>query len=148
MSYVLLVEDSQSDADMVIRLLQSINLRAEHTTHGLNAQRSLLKSGLVRLIGFVLGLSQLFIQGFELSVGVEELRQGGCRYPAACCVVSSLAWMLGLQLANAEVLNTISLQVRKAIAHTVEEIAQCYPGGRSLEKNNPNSFINIYGKEK
>jgi len=43
MSYVLLVEDSQSNADMVIRLLQSINLRVEHTTHGLNASKIALK---------------------------------------------------------------------------------------------------------
>ena len=43
MSYVLLVEDSQSNADMIIRLLQSINLRVEHTTHGLNAPKIALK---------------------------------------------------------------------------------------------------------
>ena len=39
MSYVLLVEDSQSNADMVIRLLQSINVTVQHTTHGLNAAK-------------------------------------------------------------------------------------------------------------
>ena len=39
MSYVLLVEDSQSNADMVIRLLQSINVKVQHTTHGLNAAK-------------------------------------------------------------------------------------------------------------
>lgn len=43
MSYVLLVEDSQSNADMVIRLLESINLRVEHTPHGLNASKIAMK---------------------------------------------------------------------------------------------------------
>jgi CheY-like chemotaxis protein len=39
MSYVLLVEDSQSNADMVIRLLQSVNIKVQHTTHGLSAAK-------------------------------------------------------------------------------------------------------------
>src|SRR5579864_6598359 len=37
MSYVLLVEDNQDNADMMIRLLRSINLEARHITHGLAA---------------------------------------------------------------------------------------------------------------
>ncbi len=39
MSYVLLVEDNQTNADMVIRLLQSINLEVRHTLRGLDGAR-------------------------------------------------------------------------------------------------------------
>ncbi len=39
MSYVLLVEDNQTNADMVIRLLESINLTVRHTIHGLDGAR-------------------------------------------------------------------------------------------------------------
>ncbi len=35
MSYVLLVEDNQNNADMVIRLLQSLNVEVRHTLRGL-----------------------------------------------------------------------------------------------------------------
>jgi len=35
MSYVLLVEDNQNNADMVIRLLHSLNLEVKHTLKGL-----------------------------------------------------------------------------------------------------------------
>ncbi len=39
MSYMLLVEDNQTNADMVIRLLQSINLEVKHTLRGLEGAR-------------------------------------------------------------------------------------------------------------
>ncbi len=39
MSFVLLVEDNQTNADMVIRLLQSINLQVKHTLRGLDGAR-------------------------------------------------------------------------------------------------------------
>ncbi len=39
MSYVLLVEDNQTNADMVIRLLQSINVEVKHTLRGLDGAR-------------------------------------------------------------------------------------------------------------
>lgn len=37
MAYILLVEDDQNNADMMIRLLQSINIEVRHTLHGLEA---------------------------------------------------------------------------------------------------------------
>jgi two-component system cell cycle response regulator DivK len=39
MSYVLLVEDNQDNADMVIRLLQSINVEIKHTLRGFEGAR-------------------------------------------------------------------------------------------------------------
>lgn len=39
MSYVLLVEDNQDNADMVIRLLQSINVEIKHTLRGFDGAR-------------------------------------------------------------------------------------------------------------
>jgi len=39
MSYVLLVEDNQENADLVIRLLSSINLKVHHTTRGLDGAK-------------------------------------------------------------------------------------------------------------
>ncbi len=39
MSYVLLVEDNQMNADMVIRLLQSANIEVRHTIRGLDGAR-------------------------------------------------------------------------------------------------------------
>jgi CheY-like chemotaxis protein len=39
MSYVLLVEDNQMNADMVIRLLQSANIEVRHTVRGLDGAR-------------------------------------------------------------------------------------------------------------
>ncbi len=35
MSYILLIEDNQSNADMVIRLLESLNLKVKHSLRGL-----------------------------------------------------------------------------------------------------------------
>ena len=39
MSYVLLVEDNQNNADMVIRLLQSLNLEVRHTIRGFDGAK-------------------------------------------------------------------------------------------------------------
>lgn len=39
MSYVLLVEDNQDNADMVIRLLQSVNVEIKHTLRGFDGAR-------------------------------------------------------------------------------------------------------------
>ena len=39
MSYILLVEDNQENADIVIRLLQSANLKVRHTLRGLDGAR-------------------------------------------------------------------------------------------------------------
>ncbi len=39
MSYILLVEDNQMNADMVIRLLESINLKVRHVLRGLEGAR-------------------------------------------------------------------------------------------------------------
>ncbi len=39
MSYVLLVEDNQMNADMVIRLLQSAHIEVRHTVRGLDGAR-------------------------------------------------------------------------------------------------------------
>jgi CheY-like chemotaxis protein len=39
MSYILLVEDNQMNADMVIRLLESVNLKVRHVLRGLEGAR-------------------------------------------------------------------------------------------------------------
>jgi CheY-like chemotaxis protein len=39
MSYILLVEDNQMNADMVIRLLESINMKVRHVQRGLEGAR-------------------------------------------------------------------------------------------------------------
>src|SRR5437588_7553708 len=39
MSYVLLVEDSQANVDIVIRLLESLNLEVRHTLRGLDGAK-------------------------------------------------------------------------------------------------------------
>ena len=39
MSYVLLVEDNQDNAAMIIRLLESLHLEVRHTTHGLEGAK-------------------------------------------------------------------------------------------------------------
>ncbi len=39
MSYILLVEDNQANADMIIRLLESIHVEVRHTLRGLDGAR-------------------------------------------------------------------------------------------------------------